>query len=243
MVHAYLMYGFPTQTHQETTDSLEIVRQLFEAGIVQSGFWHRFAMTAHSPVGMNPERFDIKSAQTQKGSFANNELQILEPGGIDHAKYSEGLRKSLYNYMHDIGFDLDLQDWFDFKIKPTTIPNNFIQNLLDSQTFILPSPSSKVMWLGKSLKVRTAIKRKKNRQFENAILTIYVKNKTLELVFEKLEGLWLAEKLDELQIYNSLDYSINNLQSDFEENIPGDFILFWNSKNLVKLRESGLLVL
>ena len=29
MVHAYLMYGFPTQTDQETIDSLEMVRQLF----------------------------------------------------------------------------------------------------------------------------------------------------------------------------------------------------------------------
>lgn len=41
MVHAYLMYGFPTQTTQETIDSLEVVRQLFQAGIVQSGYWHR----------------------------------------------------------------------------------------------------------------------------------------------------------------------------------------------------------
>jgi hypothetical protein len=32
MVHAYLMYGYPTQTIQETIDSLEMVRQLFEVG-------------------------------------------------------------------------------------------------------------------------------------------------------------------------------------------------------------------
>jgi len=243
MVHAYLMYGFPTQTHQETIDSLEIVRQLFEAGVVQSGFWHQFAMTAHSPVGMNPERFNIKSAQTQAGSFANNDLQILDPEGIDHTKYSEGLRKSLYNFMHDIGFDLNLQEWFEFKIKPTTIPSSFIQNVIESQTFILPSPNSKVIWLGKSPKVRTATKRKKNRQFENTILTIHLKTKTLELVFEKQEGLWLAEKLDVLQIHCSPDYTLKTLQTDFEENTPGDFILFWNNKNLMKLRNSGLLVL
>ena len=38
MVHAYLMYGYPTQTIQETVDSLEMVRQLFELGVLQSGF-------------------------------------------------------------------------------------------------------------------------------------------------------------------------------------------------------------
>ena len=59
MVHAYLMYGFPTQTAQETIDSLEVVRQLFEAGVVQSGFWHQFAMTAHSPIGINPEKLRL----------------------------------------------------------------------------------------------------------------------------------------------------------------------------------------
>lgn len=243
MVHAYLMYGFPTQTDQETIDSLEIVRQLFETGIVQSGFWHQFAMTAHSPVGMNPERFTIKSAQKQAGSFANNELPILDPEGIDHTKYSEGLRKSLYNFMHDIGFDLHLQEWFDFKIKPTTIPPGFIQNVIEFQDLNLPSPSSKVIWLGSSPKVRTAIKRKKNRQYENVVLTIQLKSKTLELVFEKQEGLWLAEKLDYLHIRNSSGYSLKTLQADYEEKTQGDFILFWNSKSLLKLRDSGLLVL
>lgn len=60
MVHAYLMYGFPSETAQETIDSLEIVRQLFMNGLVQSGFWHRFAMTAHSPVGCYPEKYAVK---------------------------------------------------------------------------------------------------------------------------------------------------------------------------------------
>jgi hypothetical protein len=53
------MYGYPTQTVQETIDSLEMVRQLFEAGVLQSGFWHQFAMTAHSPVGIHPEKFGV----------------------------------------------------------------------------------------------------------------------------------------------------------------------------------------
>ena len=55
LVHAYLMYGFPTQTLQETVDALEYVRQLFEQGCIQSGFFHRFTCTVHSPVGKNPE--------------------------------------------------------------------------------------------------------------------------------------------------------------------------------------------
>ena len=84
MVHAYLMYGFPTQTAQETIDSLEMVRQLFENGILQSGFWHQFAMTAHSPVGMYPEKFKVKKVNAEIGTFANNDIEHIDPSGAEH---------------------------------------------------------------------------------------------------------------------------------------------------------------
>ncbi|HQW68602.1 MAG TPA: B12-binding domain-containing radical SAM protein, partial [Flavobacterium sp.] len=115
MVHAYLMYGYPTQTVQETVDSLEMVRQMFEIGILQSGFWHQFAMTAHSPVGMFPEEFGVVPEMNEI-AFANNDIQFKDKTGINHDKFSFGLKKSLFNYMHGICFDYDLQDWFDFKI-------------------------------------------------------------------------------------------------------------------------------
>jgi radical SAM superfamily enzyme YgiQ (UPF0313 family) len=59
LVHAYLMYGFPTQGLSDTVDSLEYVRQLFLEGCIQSGYFHRFACTVHSPVGRNPEEYGI----------------------------------------------------------------------------------------------------------------------------------------------------------------------------------------
>ncbi|MGL4416758.1 MAG: B12-binding domain-containing radical SAM protein, partial [Plesiomonas shigelloides] len=108
MVHAYLMYGFPTQTAQETIDSMETVRQLFENEVVQSGFWHRFAMTAHSPVGLSPESFGAEVIEGPFGGFAKNDVQFVDKKGCDHGLFSEGLRVSLYNYMQGAGFDLPL---------------------------------------------------------------------------------------------------------------------------------------
>ena len=127
MVHAYLMYGYPTQTVQETIDSLEMVRQLFELGVLQSGFWHQFAMTAHSPVGMFPEEFGVIPEQNEI-TFANNDINFKDKTGINHDKFSFGLKKSLFNYMHGICFDYDLQDWFEFKIPKTKIQPNFIES-------------------------------------------------------------------------------------------------------------------
>ena len=129
MVHSYLMYGYPTQTIQETIDSLEMVRQLFDLGIVQSGFWHQFALTAHSPIGKNPKKYGI-TPHFAKITFADNDIQFTDSTGIDHESFSKGLKASLYNYMHDNGFDIPLQSWFNFDIPDTTIEPSFIENQL-----------------------------------------------------------------------------------------------------------------
>jgi radical SAM superfamily enzyme YgiQ (UPF0313 family) len=111
MVHAYLMYGFPTETEQETIDALERVRQLFAQGCIQSAFWHRFAATAHSPIGLHPKRFGIRLLP-EPSTFARNEIPFEDPIGTDHDFLGRGLRKALYNYMHGVGLDTDLRAWF-----------------------------------------------------------------------------------------------------------------------------------
>jgi hypothetical protein len=112
MVHAYLMYGFPTETQQETVDALERVRQLFAEGCIQSAFWHRFAATAHSPIGLRPELFGIRLRPAAPVSFARNELPFEDPVACDHDFLGQGLRKAVYNYMHGIGLEADVRTWF-----------------------------------------------------------------------------------------------------------------------------------
>ncbi|MBL7943971.1 MAG: radical SAM protein, partial [Flavobacteriales bacterium] len=126
LVHAYLMYGFPTETEQETIDSLEVVRQLFQNNLLQSAFWHQFAMTVHSPVGIHPEKYQvIRTGPTFEG-FANNDLFHDDPTGAAHEKYADGLKKALYNYMHGLGFDWPLQQFFSFLIAHPTVPSKLI---------------------------------------------------------------------------------------------------------------------
>lgn len=132
MVHAYLMYGFPTQTAQETIDSLETVRQMFELGLIQSGFWHRFAMTAHSPVGLHPAEYSCRVTESPFGGFARNDVQFEALSGCDPELFSEGLRVSLYNYMNGTGFDLPLHKWFGgMKVPRTTLPPNYIERIVE----------------------------------------------------------------------------------------------------------------
>ncbi len=116
LVHAYLMYGFPTQTAQETVDALERVRQLFAAGWIQSAYWHRFALTVHSPIARDPKRFGIRLLPMPRATFARNEIPFKELKGGDPARFGPGLRKALYNYMHGVGLDEDVRVWFDFDV-------------------------------------------------------------------------------------------------------------------------------
>jgi radical SAM superfamily enzyme YgiQ (UPF0313 family) len=112
LVHAYLMYGFPTQTVQDTVDALEYVRQLFVAGCIQSGYFHRFACTVHSPVGRNPEQYGVTLQAAAPVSFARNDIGFNDPTGVDHDPLGVALRKAIYNYMHGIGLEEDVREWF-----------------------------------------------------------------------------------------------------------------------------------
>ena len=132
LVHAYLMYGFPTQTVQETVDSLEYVRQLFENGCIQSGFFHRFTCTVHSPVGKNPEAYGIELIPLPTITFAKNDIGFIDPTGTDHDALGQGLKKAIYNYMHGVGFEADIRSWFDLQepVPKSTVSRQFIAKAL-----------------------------------------------------------------------------------------------------------------
>jgi radical SAM superfamily enzyme YgiQ (UPF0313 family) len=130
LVHAYLMYGFPTQTVQDTVDALEYVRQLFAANCIQSGFFHRFACTVHSPVGLHPEQFGVRLKPLPKVSFAKNDVGFIDPTGVDHDALGIALNKALYNYMHGLGLDQDVRGWFSGRVPKTTVPRHFIARAL-----------------------------------------------------------------------------------------------------------------
>ncbi|MFC4140848.1 B12-binding domain-containing radical SAM protein [Pedobacter mendelii] len=242
MVHAYLMYGYPTQTIQETIDSLEMVRQLFEAGVLQSGFWHQFAMTAHSPVGMYPERFGVVKETEAIGSFANNDINYIDKTGIDHNQFSFGLKKSLFNFMHGICFDYGLQDWFDFKIPRTKIPSDFIEQALNDNDSFNTKPTAKVVWIGGKPSAEYFTKSKKGNTWETASITFHDKRETFTIQTNKSEGEWLVSILDKIHVSNEKVYTFAEVKSDFEIDME-NFELFWYSKPINTLREFGLLVL
>jgi hypothetical protein len=138
-VHAYLMYGFPSQSVQETIDSLEVVRQLFLSGCLQSAHWHRFLTTAYSPVGKDPAKFAVTLQPfltPPEGKFATYEIPFHDSLEVDHDSLGVGLRAALYNYMHGIGLDRDVRTWFKEKVPATTLKRAFVENAIQSTSYI-----------------------------------------------------------------------------------------------------------
>ncbi|MBP6826081.1 MAG: radical SAM protein [Saprospiraceae bacterium] len=241
MVHAYLMYGFPTQTAQETIDSLEMVRQMFEAGILQSGFWHQFAMTAHSPVGMYPAQFGVKKQTEQIGRFANNDLVHIDPTGADHDVFSYGLKKSLLNFMHGIGLDFPLHDWFEFKVPRTGVPKNYIAEALgEAEPFSL-KPTAKIVWLGAAPTMTTFTKTKKGTQWDMATLTFQDKRETFGINTLRAQGEWLVQILQKMSVVHTELFTFQQVKADYEAAGLDDFELFWYGKPVNTLRNFGLL--
>ncbi len=125
MVHTYLMYGFPTETLQETVDALETVRRMFDEGIVQSAFWHRYAMTCHSPSGLHPEAFGARRLTLVPNPFCNNEVDWEPIDGGQQFDYDidavgAALRLATYNYMNGLGLEQPVRSWFPIRVpRPT----------------------------------------------------------------------------------------------------------------------------
>ena len=246
MVHAYLMYGFPTQTAQETIDSLEMVRQLFKAGILQSAFWHQFAMTAHSPVGMNPEKFGVKKAKETAITFADNDVEHIDPTGTDHNKFSFGLKKSLLNYMHGLCFDDPLSNWFDavdmgFKVPKTRVAPDFIVNALLEEDTITYKPTAKVVWLGKPPVVEIITKSKKGNSWQIASLTFQTKKETVNIKIDEAQGIWLVEMLKQLSVSNLKTHTVQEIANNYAAAGLEDFELFWDNKPISTMNKIGLL--
>ncbi len=239
MVHAYLMYGFPTETAQETVDSLEIVRQLFQAGIVQSGYWHRFSMTAHSPVGKNPAKYKVAAIGPEPGPFAWNDLWHDDPTGTDHEAFGPGLAKALYNYMHGVALPEPLSFWFDFRIPKTTVPRQLIQKAL--QEPVKPDfakQNLRLFWLGNAPELLPL----DTRPGARATLTFYEQAEDFELKTTPAIGQWLTELLTRL----STDYDTKFLLKEAAATFPVgglSFEQFLQSPAWLLLREKGLLVL
>ena len=244
MVHAYLMYGFPTQTAQETVDSLEIVRQLFDQELIQSAFWHRFTATIHSDVGQNPGKYKCRIIDPPTGRFAKNDLQHEDPTGCDHQAFTQGLNKAVYNFMHGIGTDHSVADWFGFKVPPVSVKNNHIEQAIKQH----PAPDSeqlrsRLLWLESQPQYLKSLATKMNKEADKNKFVFHTRMESFTLSTVPDAGEWLNDIFDEFMLQNAELMSLEELKQKYEARFPSPFGSFLRSHEWRTLREKGLLLI
>jgi hypothetical protein len=196
-------------------------------------------MTAHSPVGLMPEQFQVKKINEAIGSYANNDIEHVDPTGAQHELFSDGLRKSLFNYMHGMCFDFPLQEWFDFKVPKTKIHPRYIENELAKYVEFVPKSSSKIVWIGVEPELKMS-----NKKGQNASsIVLHSGREVVSVAWPQNKAEWLMQWLQKLSINKQQVHLFGAFQEDFENSQLGAFDTFWNSSEMLELRRMGLLVL
>ena len=237
MVHAYLMYGFPTQTTQETVDALEVVRQLFAAGALESGYWHRFAMTAHSPVGRNPAKYGVTAVPLADNPFAVNDVEHIDPTDTDHELLGRGLERAIYNYMHGTGTERAAHTWFEGVVPRTTVAPGTIAAAIQTP----PKPDierlrARLVWLGEPADWLL------DPTTEAIVgLRVVAPDTTLMLEVEAHTAQWLAKVLDDARPAARQPRLLGEVLGSLPpEAMPA--LALTESWAWVQLREAGLLL-
>jgi radical SAM superfamily enzyme YgiQ (UPF0313 family) len=244
MVHAYLMYGFPTQTAQETIDALEIVRQFFHEGLIQSAFWHQFTATVHSDVGRNPKKYQCAVIGRPAGTFAMNDLEHEDPTGCDHRAYAPGLKKAVYNFMHDLGTDLPVKSWFDHKVPAISVQRNYVEQAIAEK----PARDgelvrSRLVWIESQPHSLQADPAHRGKNVGDARLLFYSRTGTYTLLVTAELGAWLSSVLIRSSPQHAQLMALEEIREEYNKQFSSAFGAFLRSREWKTLREKGLLLI
>jgi len=245
LVHAYLMYGFPTQTVQETIDSLERVRQLFQAGVLQSAFWHRFIATAHAPIGRDPSAYGIQIVGPNRGDFAWNDLEHQDPSGADHSLLEAGLERALHHFMIGEGLETPVEDWFDMPVPSISVPSSAIETALaDPSGDGRGARNRRVVWLGRAVAPPSGSESPSGAGLRSLRLLGHFRDATLRLPMDRAH--WLRQLLNGVRPNGRPDVPyplLDEVLRSFPDGDLEEVRRFLRSQSWLELREAGLLLL
>ncbi|MBA3966875.1 MAG: radical SAM protein [Nitrospirales bacterium] len=240
LVHAYLMYGIPSETIGETIESLERVRQLFAHDLIQSAFWHRFTTTAHSPIGLNPDAYGIHLVGPAFGGFAENDLVHVDALASMPEWIGEGLRAALWHYKEGLELTRDVREWFPEPVPKPKVKRTWVKQVLESEQREDHSRlERKFVWIGG----QPDVDRGNGEQYR-----IMLPNRTTdeEVRLKRGQGEWLLNLIERaVPVHQSGGHRYpiyKEVRAGFPFGGPKGFDKWWQSASAQKARAVGLLL-
>ncbi|HEY6084082.1 MAG TPA: radical SAM protein [Nitrospira sp.] len=237
LIHAYLMYGFPSETIQETIDSLERVRQLFAAGLMQSAFWHRFTATTHSPIGLKPRSHGIRILGPKFEGFADNDLIHTDSLGETPDWLGEGLRRSMLNFLEGRGMTMHVQGWFDHPVPEPRVPATWVTTLLKNQMdHDDETVERRLVWIGQAPMCTEVAKR--------AQLVIPGNTSDTKITLPRTQARWLYDLIRSVtpERTRNVPYPLLREAGDGFPGRRDEFSIFLETPVWRKVRAAGLLL-
>lgn len=239
MVHAYLMYGLPGETVGETIETLERVRHMFARDLLQSAFWHKFAATAHSPVGLAPEAHGIRIVGPAFAGFAENDLAHEDSAARLPSWLGDGLRAAVMNFMEGRGLSLDVQRWFPRRVPKPRVPRDWITRAL-SQRVVPDEPTAerRLVWMGGVPVVEPS-----GRGFARVVLPNRQEDRVVRLPLNQAGWLTsvIREATPDRQKHGAGYPLLRDIRERYPFGGPGRFDRFWRSATWGTVRAAGLL--
>lgn len=230
LVHAYMIYSFPGETVSDLIDSAEVLRQLFNEGLLDSAYWHRFALTRHSAVFKNSKKFNISVLNSELNTFANNDVNYIDNSGSETDDMGSGLKKAVYNFMLGIDTEKDIRSWFDINVPKPKIKKDFVRKILDSNSFGI-NTDKKILWLGKEACVR-----------KNIVVINGISGK-IEYELPKNIADWLCKLMNQSSIFIADGVKIQEAMASFPKTSGLGFTDFVNNEIWDDLFTAGLIII
>ncbi|HAZ96576.1 radical SAM protein [uncultured Treponema sp.] len=155
LIHAYMIYGYFGETEQDTINSMETLRQLYAAGLIDSCFWHKFVLTRHSRIYSEWKEGLHKNlnpfAPKNSGVFAKNGLHFKDEE--KSTKFGNGLYTALQSWMHGENLNVPVEKWFEFKVPHPNVSKDLIAKSIEkyeerrNKEWNFPLNAKKLFWL------------------------------------------------------------------------------------------------
>ena len=210
--------------------TLSILRQLFKEGLLDSAYWHRFALTRHSEVFKHSGKFNISVPNKELNTFANNDVNYIDNSGSGIDDMGNGLKKAVYNFVLGIELDKDIRSWFDLSLPKPKIKKGFVRKILDSKRYNV-NTDKKILWLGKEAQVR------KN------IIEINGISGKIEYELPKDIADWLCKLINESCIFSTDGVKIQVAIASFPKHSAIGFSDFVNNEVWDDLFDAGLIII